>query len=488
VDKPATLDLIELSADRIARRLVYVTNNLGTKIQVIHNKNNWREMMLQTAATSKSHAHLGRERSAVERATIRKVIWRLLPFLSLLYLVAMLDRVNVSFAAPTMNSQIGLSATLYGEGAGIFFLSYVLFEIPSNLALQRVGARLWIARIMFTWGILAAAMAFIHGLIAFFVLRFLLGAAEAGFFPGVILYLTFWFPQHYRARVIALFSLATPISTAVGSIFSAPLLALNGTWGFAGWQWLFLVEGVPAIVLAFVTLFYLTDRAENARWLVPEGRAWLVGQLELERRDAEEQETCTGIWRRFAEPRVLVLTLIWLCRVTCLYGVTFFLPQVVKTYGGSNTTRAFVAAIPFVCGTIGMLVIANSSDRLQERRWHLFATFVMMAGGLGGAAAMGTSIWSIVPLSIATIGYSAMVPCFWPLPSQFLTGAAAAGGIAFINAAGNIGGIIGPYIVGRAKDATHGFALGLALLGLVAVIGAVTVLLMGTQKTRGASR
>jgi len=416
--------------------------------------------------------------TGLEQRVVRKVTWRLLPFLSLLYFMAQLDRVNVSFAALTMNKEIGLSATLYGWGAGIFFFSYVACEVPSNLALERFGARLWIARIMLTWGLLSAAMALVSGPVSFFAVRFLLGAAEAGLFPGVILYMTYWFPRSYRARVVAIFSLATPISTAVGSLVSAPLLAMNGIWGLTGWQWLFVIEGLPSVILALVTLRYLTDRPKEAEWLDVEERGCLTAKLAEEGQDAAHHHV--SLRQSLRDPRLLLLMMIWLCRVTCLYGVAFFLPQVVKTFGGSDTETAIVSAIPFAVGSVGMLLFAWNSDRTQERRWHLLVTFALMAGGLVGAGLMGASLWTIVPLAVATIGYSAMVPCFWPLPSQFLTGTAAAGGIAFINAVGNIGGFVGPYGVGWLKDATNSFAGGLYFMGAIAVAGGVLVLFIKT--------
>jgi len=395
-----------------------------------------------------------------------------MPFLLLLYFMAQLDRVNVSFAAVTMNTDLKLSATAYGWGASIFFVSYVLLEIPSNLILERVGARLWIARIMFTWGLLAVGMAFIRGPLSYFSVRFLLGAAEAGFFPGVILYMTYWFPHNYRARVMSILALATPLSTAAGAVIAAPLLAMHGLLGFAGWQWLFLIEGLPCVVLAGITLLYLPDRPAEAGWLAPDERRWLSEEV-----STGPSRAGVDVHGSFAEslrdPRVLLLTGISLCRVTCLYGVTFFLPQVVGTIGGSMTTTALLSAIPYMVGALGMLVLAYTSDRMQERRWHVFFTFILMAAGLSASAILGKSSWAIVALSIATLGNTAMPVCFWPIPSLFLTGAAAAGGIALINAVGNVGGIIGPYAVGVLKDMTGGFAAGLHFLAGVALLGAI---------------
>jgi MFS transporter, ACS family, tartrate transporter len=417
------------------------------------------------------------------KAVVRRVIWRLMPFLALLYFMAQLDRVNVSFAALTMNADLGLSATVYGWGASVFFISYVALEVPSNLVLERVGARIWIARIMFTWGLLAAGMAFITGPWSYYAVRLLLGAAEAGFYPGVILYLTYWFPRSYRARVLAVLSLATPLSTAAGAVLAAPLLSMHGVHGLAGWQWLFLIEGLPSVVLGFATLKVLTDRPDDARWLGPAERRWLSAELAAERRQAGEDEHVSFV-ASLRDARVLLLTAVWLCRATCLYGVAFFLPQVVRTIGGSTTTTALLSAVPFVAGAIGMLALAYSSDRMQERRWHVFATFVMMAVGLGCSALLGASPWTILALSIATIGNTAMVPCFWPIPPLFLTGAAAAGGIAFINAVGNIGGVIGPYVVGAIKDSTDSFAGGLYALGGVAALGAILTIFVQTAPTR----
>jgi ACS family tartrate transporter-like MFS transporter len=412
---------------------------------------------------------------AIEKRTIAKVSRRVLPFVVLLYFVAYLDRVNVSFAALTMNRDLGFSAYLYGWGAGIFFLGYFLFEVPSNVILERAGARRWIARIMITWGLLSGAMAMVGGPVSFLVLRFLLGVAEAGFFPGIIFYLTYWFPAEYRARVIASFMVAIPISNAVGSPISGLILQLDGSWGLAGWQWLFLIEAAPAVILAFVVLAYLTDRPDQATWLEPDERQWLIARLHQERQEVEARHGLT-LRQALTNSRVLVLAAIYLGVITSTYGITFFLPQIIRSFGLSTLATGFVTAIPYAVGAVGMTLWGRSSDRTNERRWHLVTACVCSAVGLAFTGFLGTSPWALVAMSVAAIGlYGALAP-FWPLPSLFLTGPAAAGGIAMINSIGNLGGFAGPYAVGWIKDSTQSFASGLYFLAACAVVSGIITL------------
>ena len=409
----------------------------------------------------------------LEKRTISKVSWRLLPLIVVIYFVAYIDRTNVGFAAIGMNKELGFTAYLYGWGAGIFFLGYFLFEVPSNVMLAKVGARWWIARIMITWGVVAALMAFTRGPISFLVLRFLLGAAEAGFFPGVILYFTFWFPKVYRARVIASLFLAVPGSNAVSAVLSGAILQLDGLWGIAGWKWLFVLEAIPSILLAFVVLFVLTDRPAVAKWLQPEERDWLESELEKERVALEAGHGSLTLRQTLTDRRVLALAFIYMAIVTATYGITFFLPLIVKGAGFSDAMTGIVTAIPYVIGTIGMVLWSFSSDRRRERRWHFIVACLLAAIGLIAAGWLGTSWWALAAMSVATVGLYGSKPAFWPLPSEFLSGTGAAAGIALVNSIGNLGGFAGPYAVGWLKDATGTYQAGLYFLAGCAVLSAV---------------
>ncbi|MEO8040679.1 MAG: MFS transporter, partial [Betaproteobacteria bacterium] len=387
------------------------------------------------------------------------------------YLVAYIDRTNVAFAALTMNKDLGISSYVYGWGAGIFFLGYALFEVPSNMILERVGARRWIARIMITWAIISALMACTTGPTSFLVLRFLLGVAEAGFFPGIIFYLTTWYPSRYRGRVISALFLAVPISNALASVISGAILDMDGTLGLRGWQWVFIIEAAPAALLAFVVLRWLTDRPALATWLDDDQRQWLEGELQSERRKVETGGRLT-LLQSLTDPRVLALAMIYFTSVTASYGVVFFLPQIVKGLGFSNVMTGLVSAVPYTIGVIGLVAWGWSSDRRHERRWHLIAASVVAAIGLAGAAWFGQSYWAIAAISLATVGLYGSRPCFWPMPSLFLTGAGAAAGIALINSIGNLGGYVGPFIVGWIKNSTNSFQMGLYFLAACALASA----------------
>jgi ACS family tartrate transporter-like MFS transporter len=421
------------------------------------------------------------ETGATATARVRR---RLIPFLFLLYVVAYLDRVNVGFAALDMNRDLGFSAAVYGLGSGVFFLSYFLLEVPSNLALARLGARVWIARIMASWGVLSAAMVFVHDATSFYVLRFLLGAAEAGFFPGVIYYLTRWFPVRERAHAVALFLTATAIAGVIGAPLSSALLLLDGTGGLRGWQWLFLIEGLPAVLLAPVVLVYLTERPEDATWLTPVERRWLATELARDAASAPAAHASFGA--AVADPRLWRLALVYGCLVVAFYGVGFWLPQIVQGLSGySSSVVALVSALPYAVAAVGMVLAGASSDRTGERRWHvagpalLGATgFLLTAFGPGGVA------WSMATLSLAALGvYSALGP-FWALPAALLRGPAAAGGIAVINSVGNLGGFVGPSLVGLVRDRTGSFAGGLALLAAGLVAGALLTLTLPRARGR----
>jgi ACS family tartrate transporter-like MFS transporter len=420
----------------------------------------------------------------LQRRTILKVSWRLLPLIVLCYLINYIDRTNVSVAALTMNKDLGLTATMFGFGAGIFFFGYAFFEVPSNIVLRRVGARLWIARIMITWGVVSALMAAATGPISFLALRFALGVAEAGFFPGMIYYLTEWFPSAVRARAIAILYIAVPASNAIAAVLSGAILGMDGVLGLKGWQWIFIIEATPAVLLAFVVLWLMTDRPAVATWLKPEEREWLESELAAERSRVESAGPMSML-RALVDWRVLVLSSIYLTGVTASYGVVFFLPQIIKDLGLSNFNTALVTAIPYVFGTIGLVLWGYSSDRHKERRWHLIVSTALAAVGLFCAGWLSHSLWAVVAVAVAAIGIYGSRPSFWPMPSLFLTGGAAAVGMALINSIGNLGGYVGPMIVGWIKDSTKSFEMALYFLGACALLSAV-ITLLATRATDAA--
>ncbi|MGE3188755.1 MAG: MFS transporter [Vicinamibacterales bacterium] len=403
---------------------------------------------------------------------------RLIPFLFLLYVVAYLDRVNIGFAALEMNADLGLSAAAYGLGSGIFFLSYTAFEVPSNLLLARFGARVWIARIMATWGLVSASMMFVSNETSFYALRFVLGVAEAGFFPGIIYYLTRWFPARERAHAVALFMTATAMAGVIGAPISSGLLALDGALGLHGWQWLFLVEGVPAILLAPVVLKYLDETPADAAWLAPGERAWLVAEL------AREQAPAAGTHHTFGAAlrsgRLWALSALYFCLVLAFYGVSFWLPQIVQSVAGLGAVQvALISAVPYVAAALGMASIGRHSDRTGERRWHV--AIPALAGALGFVLATlvtGSLALSLAALSLAALGIWGALGPFWALPPAFLRGTAAAGGIAVVNSVGNLGGFVGPALVGYARDWTGSFTGGLLFLAGALVAGAAIAVLV----------
>ena len=413
----------------------------------------------------------------IEKRTIAKVTKRIVPFLMLCYFVAYLDRVNVGFAALTMNKALGISATAFGFGAGIFFFSYFLFEVPSNLALERFGARKWIARIMMSWGILSGMMALIGGETGFYVVRVLLGIAEAGFFPGIIFYLTLWFPGVYRARIVGWFMAAIPLSSVLGGPVSGWILGLDGASGLAGWQWLFILEAAPAIVLSVVVWFYLTDRPADAKWLEPEERAWLDRRLAAEIKQKEDVHGLSVLQALF-NPRILALSLVYFGAVATNYGTGFWLPQIVKGFGLSNLQTGFVAAAPYVVGTIGMVWWGRRSDAKMERKGHAAIAFAIAAIGIAGSTMVDAPLLKMIALSFGAFGVFAVLPVFWTFPTSFLSGAAAAAGIAAINSLGNLAGFFGPFIMGWLKDVTGNFSAGLLAIAACAVMGLVIVLIL----------
>ncbi|MGJ7913929.1 MFS transporter [Massilia sp. LXY-6] len=411
-----------------------------------------------------------------EKQVMSKIFWRLVPLLMALYVLSYIDRINVGFAALTMNKDLGLSASVFGWGAGIFFLGYCVCEVPSNLMLARVGARRWIARILFTWGLLSTGMAFVQGPTSFVVMRFLLGVAEAGFFPGVVLYLTYWFPARYRARIIAAFMLSIPVSIAVGAPLSTWILQMDGIYGLKGWQWLFIIEGVPAVLATWTVLRYLTERPEAASWLSSQEKGWLEEQLAADRELAGTTRQSSSLRAAFTNPAILALSFVYFCATAANVGLSSFLPQMIKQHGYSNLQVGFLTSLPYIVGCIGMLVIGYWSDRTKERRLFLVATMLMAAAGLYLAGAFGGSIWSILALALAAVGILGLKGPFWPMPAAYLSGPAMAGGIAFINAIGNLGGFVGPSAVGWIKDASGSFAGGLYALAGISVVAVLVTL------------
>jgi MFS transporter, ACS family, tartrate transporter len=401
---------------------------------------------------------------------LRKNAWRLLPLLTFAYIINYLDRTNISFAALTMNKDIGLTATQYGRGAGIFFLAYCLFEVPSNLALYRFGARLWIARIMITWGLLSVAMVLVSGVWSFYIVRFLLGVAEAGFFPGIAFYLAMWFPAQYRARILAGFLVGIPFSTVIGAPVSGLLMELDGLWGLAGWKWLFIVEGFPAVIFGVVVARVLADRPETASWLSPEERTTLTAMLAAEPRERVR----TGIWATIKDARVLICAAIQFGFTLGSYGVLFWLPQMIKASGVSNLTVSVLTAIPYAFATAAMIWWALIVDKSGKKISNLAITCGLGAAGLVISVLSGSLYIGLLGLTIALIGITSARAIFWTIPTRFLTGVGAASGLAFINSIGVMGGYFGPELMGSLKDLTGGYFAG--LLAMAAILAVATLL------------
>jgi MFS transporter, ACS family, tartrate transporter len=416
----------------------------------------------------------GAARSELEASAIRAISWRLIPFLVLAYFFSYLDRVNLGFAALTMNAELKFSPTVFAWGAGIFFIGYFIFEVPSNLALEKFGASRWIARIMVTWGIISALMATASGETSFYVLRFLLGVAEAGFFPGIILYLTYWYPAEYRARFLAAFAIAVPVSTVIGAPVSGLLLGLDGAMGLKGWQWLFIIEGVPSVLLGLVTWFYLTDKPEHATWLSAEQKAWLAERLDAETAAKQAVKHFT-LAEALSSPKVIALSLIYFGFVGALYGMQFWLPQIVKAFGLTNVQTGFVTAIPYLFGTIAMILWARHSDATRERVVHVGAPFFLTALALAASSYISDPTMTMVALTVAAIGVFCIFGVFWTLPTAWLSGTAAAGAIALINSIGNLAGFGGPYLIGWVKEATGSTSTGLLVLAVLPLIGGLLV-------------
>jgi D-galactonate transporter len=413
--------------------------------------------------------------AGAEEPIYRKVGVRLIPFLMVCYISSFLDRVNVGFAKLQMLGDLKLSETAYGIGAGIFFIGYFIFEVPSNVILHRVGARVWIARIMISWGVLSSCMMFVTGEWSFYLVRFLLGLAEAGFFPGIILYLTYWYPAHRRARVTAFFMTGIAISGVIGGPLSGWILnSMSGTNGLAGWQWMFLIEGVPTILIGLVVLFVLDDRIDDAKWLQPNEKALL--DRNIARDNAHKEDEAIG--KVLFAPRVWLMALIYFCFVMGLYGIGFFLPTIIKATGVKSVLDiGLLTAIPYAFAAVTMVLVARHADKTGERRWHIaIAGFVGALGLIFSVIFSDNVTLAMVGLTIGTMGILTTLPSFWSLPTAFLAGTGAAAGIALVNSLGNLAGFVAPYAVGWIKDLTSSTNNGVYLLAGSLIVGGLLTL------------
>ncbi|HEY4102737.1 MAG TPA: MFS transporter, partial [Polyangiaceae bacterium] len=416
----------------------------------------------------------------IEVRTMRKVTWKLIPFLCICFMAAFMDRVNVGFAKQQMVIDLGFSDAVYGFGAGVFFIGYFLFEVPSNLIMEKVGARLWIARIMVVWGVVSACMAFVHSASGFYWLRFLLGASEAGFFPGVILYLTYWFPPAYRSRTVALFMTSAVLSNVIGGPISGALLELDGVLGIPGWKWLFVTESIPSIALGIVVFFRLPRGPEQARWLHAGEREWLVARQLADKQQQTASEGERSFLQTLSDPRVLLLCAVYFANVIGGYGLDFFLPTLIKR-AFPAATPAFVgvlSAVPPLFAIFAMMLHGRSSDRHAERRWHVATALWWAALGLLLASLPVSAAFALFALALAVSGRWSTIAPFWGLSTTFLSGRAAAGAIALINAVGNLGGFAGPYMMGFMKDRTGDYIVGLRILAGAMFCGGLLALLV----------
>jgi len=417
----------------------------------------------------------------------RRIVRRIMPYLFILYIIAYLDRVNVGYAGLQMKGDLGFNDAVFGLGAGIFFIGYFLLEIPGTLIVENWSARGWIARIMISWGILAICTGFIHSSNQFYAVRLVLGAAEAGFFPGIIVYLTHWFRYEDRAKAVAMFMAAIPISNIVGSPMSGVILGVN--WlGMAGWRWLFILEGAPAIILGVATIFYLTDRPHQARWLPEDEREWLTSELEQEKH-AKRHTNPKVFWEALWHREVILLALAYFFIVTSVYGLTFFMPTMLKKASGlSDLKVTLLSAIPYVVGLVSMLLLGWSSDKTGERRWHTALPMLIAGAGLAlSLATQNNAALAVCAFCVAATGLSGYLPGFWALPTRLLAGSAAAAAIGLINSVGNLGGFVGPYIVGSLTKRTGSFFGGMLYLSISAILSAGFIVALRTSAARSAA-
>jgi MFS transporter, ACS family, tartrate transporter len=418
----------------------------------------------------------------LEPAVVSRLMWRLMPFLFLLYIVAYLDRINVSFGVLQMRSQLGLSDLVYGRAGGIFFVGYFLFQLPSNLILEKVGVRRWISALMIVWGVISCLMVFVRGPFSFYGMRFLLGAAEAGFFPGMILYMKRWFPASARARAVAWFMTANPIAGIVGSPISGALLSLHGA-GFRGWQWMFLIEGLPAILLGIIVFATLTDKPEEADWLQGDERSWLLEKLASERQ-SEPAVAQADFWKVIVSGRIWLLSIIYFAVSATMYGMTLWLPTVIHAFSGlSYFWTGVVAMLPFLVTVAAMVLVGMSSDRTGERRWHTAIPAFTAAAGLAVAGFGSSTVIVVTGIGIGLAFAEGMVGPFWAMATSRMSGLSAAAGIAMVNSLANLGGYYGPYIIGFFKSANGGFRGGMLAIAAVLVVSGVTALIVGAEQS-----
>ncbi len=420
--------------------------------------------------------------SQIEASAYSKVNWRLMPYLFACYIFCFLDRVNVGFAKLQMQQQLGFSDTVYGLAAGIFFIGYFIFEVPSNLLLEKVGPRRWIGRIMITWGLVSALTMFANSANTFYICRFVLGVMEAGFFPGIILYFTYWYPAKRRAHTTALFLTAIPVSGVIGGPVSGWILeTFSGSHALAGWQWLFLLEGIPSLLMGIVTLWYLDDGIDEAKWLTQDEKQVLKGHIAAEK----EEKTRHSLRDGLLDWRVWLFGFVYFCFVVGLYGISFWLPQMIKSTGVQNAFYiGLLTAIPNAVAIIGMLWIGRSSDKTLERRWHTLICAIVAGLGLGFSAAFGsTTMIAVVAVTVGLVGIMACLSIFWSVPTALLAGTAAAGGIALINSMGNLSGFVAPYMLGYIKDMTKSLSLGLYGLAAFVIIGGILVMLFAPRRS-----
>ena len=416
----------------------------------------------------------------LERRTILQITWRIIPFLMVCYFIAFVDRVNAGFAALHMNHDIGLSSAAFGLGGGLFYVTYVLFEVPSNIAMEKVGARIWIARILITWGLVSGAMALVVGPISFYSVRMLLGAAEAGFFPGVILYLTYWCPREYRGRIVAIFMVAIPVSSFLGSPISAALLQTDGWMGLRGWQWMFILEAIPAVLLGIAALFMLPNGPAAARWLAPEQRAWLEQRLMAERsQPGQKAAHHLSLWQVMSNKYVLAASLIYAGASGASQCLSLWQPQIIKSFGLTDMQTGLLNSVPFGVAAVLMILWGRSSDARRERVWHTGFPLGLLALSLVAAIGTKSLVPTIAILCVAVTATYIVKGPFWALSTEWLSAGAAAAGIAQINAIGNIGGFVGTTLLGVIKDATGSYPLGLLPLAVLSGAGCLLVLALG---------
>jgi len=427
--------------------------------------------------------------SEIETRVTRKLRWRILPFVMLLYFVSFLDRVNVGFAAFSMNKAIGLTPSMFGFGSGIFFLGYVIFQVPANLVMLRIGARVWIAAVVIAWGVVSVASAFVIGPQSFYALRFLLGLAESGFFPGTILYLSLWFPSRERAQAIAVFMAAAPLSTAIGSPISGALMELPRLLGLMNWQWLYIIEGMPAVLLGFLTLKVLTDSPEKTTWLDADEREWLVSTLDAERVESDKHAATNkakagSVWTALRDPRVLALSLVYFGTSAGLYVLGLWSPLILKQFGYSAMTIGWLNSAPSFVAVAAMIVWARHSDLTLERTWHVAIPSLAACLGFLWAGEAQAALGVILALMIVNIGVNGTKGPVWAMPSMFLTGASAAAGIALINSMGNLGGFVGPYLIGWLKERWGSYTVGLDVVGALCAMSAIVVVALARHTGR----